>query len=187
MAFKLQLPKTPRARWGLATAGALIAAALVFVFVRQHNQQVEAEALARKKSVVEYTAAEQKRVGVDCLKLKGQLQMLVDKRLARALDKRASGKDWSRLVTKATKESVTRHREFTFTCVVLYKAGDGGRLNGLQELAYTADIQREMGVLDTLLQEGPPRKNCDRGCMDRLFAELADTHGKVSARLRAQP
>jgi hypothetical protein len=59
-------------------------------------------------------------------------------------------------------------------------------MNGLEDLAYTADIQREMGVMDTLLNEGPPRKNCEQGCMDRLFAELAEAHEKVSTRLRAQ-
>jgi hypothetical protein len=179
------LAKVP-VKWGLAGLGVALAAALGFATMRYHAHLAEQEALARKQSVLEYTATEQKRAGVDCLKLKGQLQALVDKRLGPALSKRVLGRDWSRLVSKATKESMTRHKEFAFTCYVLYKAGDQGRLNGLEDLAYTADIQREMGVMDTLLNEGPPRKNCEHGCMDRLFSELSEAHQKVSARLRAQ-
>ncbi len=174
-----------RIKWGFFGLGAAIIAGLGFAAMRYHAQLADEEALARKRSVVEHTTTEQKRVGVDCLELKGQLQALVDKRLGPALSKRVAGRDWSRLVSKATKESVTRHKEFAFTCFVLYKAGDNGRLNGLQDLAYTADIQREMGVLDTLLNEGPPRRNCERGCLDRLFSELDEAHKKVSARLRA--
>jgi hypothetical protein len=182
----MEKPKPP-VTWGIAALAVALVAAGGYAVVRYQAQQAEQEALARRKSVLEYTAAEQQRIGVDCLKLKGQLQTLVDKRLGPALDKRAAGRDWSRLVSKAMKQSVTRHKEFAFTCFVLYKAGDGGRLNGLHDLAYTADIQRDLGVIDTLLQEGPPKKNCDRRCMDRLFGELSGAQGKVSARLRTQP
>jgi hypothetical protein len=171
--------------WVLAATSGVLLALMIFIawiYVRQQSPMTREQ--LHEKYIREYTKREQVERGVDCSKLKLELREFLETQIRPIVESRKSGQNWNALVKQETKTRLDYYREAIFTCMLLYKAGDNGSLNELKGLDYAVQLGRPFFTMDSLLQIGGSKANCDATCLDRQFAELDKSYKEILGKVK---
>jgi hypothetical protein len=136
---------------------------------------------ARRKYVVEYTKTEQERLGIDCGVFKPRLRDFLANQIRPVLNARQPGQGWSRYVTTDLRRQMEVQRDNYFACNKLYVAGRNGEWNGLKDLGFTVELDKEFTLLQMLIRFGEPSGRCDAACLDQRFQELHEAFEKIEA------
>jgi hypothetical protein len=163
---------------------ALLALAIFIGWMHVRQKSPPTREQLHEKYIREYTKSEQVARRVDCSKLKLGLREFLESQVRPIVESRKAGQDWNVLVKPETKSKLNYYRDAILTCVFLYKAADNGNLNDLKGLDYAVHLERPFFTMDTLLQIGGAKANCDATCLDRQFGELHKSYEEILGRVK---
>ena len=167
----------------LVFAGIVIGAIgiLVALFLNQPDQE-ELEAVLLRDTV-EYIQGEQARIGFDCSLLARGIKDFLNNDLRPVLDTRQHGQDWNQQVSADVRERMGTLRDRYFVCGRLYHTAQNGKWNGMKDLGFAVELDRDIIVLNTLIRFGEFGGECDAACLDGNFRELREAFDRIEARL----
>lgn len=170
-----------------ALAGVLISLLGIYLFARWYERGADSPDQSRRKYIVDFSKREQLTYGKNCVQLNTGLRNLLEKEISPLLQKRKPGENWDRYTSSALKQELDDYREYMSMCRRLYLEGRNGEINGLQNLAFTTKIDKDLATLGILMKYGAPRQNCDSRCIDERFKEVEDRYNRILTELKKSP
>lgn len=155
----------------------------VLMWIQSRPDQKSIEEL-QKNYVIEHTQKEQARLGIKCGELRVRLRDFLEKDIRPVLDSRQSGEGWSRHVSASLREKTEKMRDDFLVCNRLYLAGRNGEWNGLTDVGFTVEIEREFLDLYTLIRFGESGGSCDAACVEQQFQDLNDIYKTIETALQ---
>jgi hypothetical protein len=152
----------------------------VLTFDTLEPEEVEA---IRLKDTIEYVQTEQARLGVDCGMLKATLLSFVQNEIRPVLNARQSGQEWNQFISADVSDRMEELQRNYFVCGRLYRAAQNGKWEGLKDLAFAVELDKEIIILHTLVSFGEFGEQCDALCLDQRFGELQSAVKKIEVRL----
>ena len=159
--------------------GAMLTIVALYIWLASRTRPSMTPEQLAQKYTLDYSRAEQAKMGVDCKNLRPQLRDFLRQRGAPVLAMRAQGQNWDTLSSDDFKRELTKNHDFLSLCERLYEVGEQGRRNELEGLDFTVEVQKNFDAMDILLRYGAPSKSCDAGCMDERFRELQTAYERV--------
>lgn len=170
----------------LVFAGVVIGVVGVLIIaVRDQPDPKELEAL-RLQDTIAYITTEQERLGVDCGALRSSIQDFLVNSIRPVLNVRQTGNDWNTEVSEDVRKQMGELRDFYFACGRLYRAAQNGKWDGLDDLRFAVDLDKEIILMNTLIRFGEFGGECDARCLDKNFRDLQEAVNRIEARLARQ-
>lgn len=157
---------------------------VVFVLNLSRPDQADKEEISRQY-VIDYTKSEEARLGIDCGMLRKNLKEFLETEIHPVLELRKPGQGWDQYVSEDLRKNVEKQRDYYLACGRLYTAGRNGEWNGLTDLGFSIELDKEFVVIYTLIRFGAPDVQCDASCLDRKFHMLQEAVTKIDNRLAA--
>jgi hypothetical protein len=171
----------------LVFAGIVIGAIGVLVLLLWSGPDAEELEAIRLQDTVEYIQGEQERIGFDCSLLAKEIRDFLHQDLRPMLDTRQPGQDWNGDVSADVRERMGELQDRYSVCGRLYAAARNGKWDGMKDLAFAVELDRDIIVLNTLIRFGEFGSECDALCLDGNFRELRDAFARIEARLAQTP
>lgn len=137
----------------------------------------------RKQYVIDYTKKEQTRLGIDCGALKTSLRGFLEKDIRPVLNARQPAQDWNQYVSAEVRKRMGDMRDYYFACGRLYSAARSVKWDGMKDLGFSVELDRDIIVLNTFLGFGGFGEQCNAACLDQNFRELQEAFKKIEDRL----
>jgi hypothetical protein len=167
----------------LVFAGVVIGVVgVLFIAVRDQPDPKELEAL-RLQDTIAYITAEQARLGVDCGALRPAIQNFLVNAIQPVLNVRQPGTDWNTEVSEDVRKQMGELRDFYFACGRLYRAAQNGKWDGLDDLRFAIELDKEIILINTLIRFGEFGEECDASCLDKNFLDLQEAVNRIEVRL----
>lgn len=179
--------RSPFAKYGVAitlvligvVSGIVITLALI---VRDRPDPKSLEEVS-KQYVIEYTKKEQARLGVNCSALKTTIKGFLEKDIRPVLSARQPGEDWNQHINTDARKRMGDIRDYYFACGRLYSAAKSVKWDGMKDLDFSVELDREIIMLNTLLGFGEFSEQCNAACLDQNYRELQEAFKKIEDRL----
>lgn len=156
---------------------------VLFVLNLNRPDQKDREEI-RRQYVIDYTKSEEARLGIDCSMLKKNLKKFLETEVHPVLESRKPGQGWDQYVSEDLRKSTEKQRDYYLACGRLYMAGRNGEWNGLKDLGFSVELDKEFAVIYTLIRFGEPDVQCDAFCLDQKFHLLQEAVNKVEDSLK---
>lgn len=170
----------------LVLIGVVIGVAGVLVVLAQNRPEPKDLEEVRRQYVLEYTKSEQARRGIDCSLLRAKFGDFLKNDIQPVLNARQPGQGWSQFVSADLRKQMEEQRDYFLACGRLYVAGRNGEWNGLKDLGFTVELERELTLLYTLIRFGEPDVQCDAACLDQTFGQLQEAFDKIETRVKQE-
>lgn len=167
----------------LVFAGVVIGVVGVLIIaVRDQPDPKELEAL-KLQDTISYITTEQARLGVDCGALRSNIQNFLVNSIRPPLNTRQPGTDWNTEISEDVRKQMGELRDFYFACGRLYRAAQNGKWDGLDDLRFAVELDKEIILVNTLIKFGEFGEECNARCLDKNFRDLQEAVSRIEARL----
>lgn len=171
----------------LVLLGIVIGAVGILVLLLRSGPDAEEVEAIRLQETVEYIQGEQTRIGFDCSQLAAGIRDFLHRDLRSVLNARQSGQDWNKNVSADVRERMGELRDRYFVCGRLFAAARNGNWDGMKDLAFAVELDRDIIVMNTLIRFGEFGDECHSACLDENFRELRMASDRIEARLGQLP
>jgi hypothetical protein len=166
----------------LVLAGIVIGVIGVFaIAVLNQPTQQELEAI-RLQDSVEYITTEQKRLGANCNESRTAIRDFLERDVKPVMKAHQPGRNWYEDINADVRKRTEKLRYQYAACERLYAEAQRAKWDGLREFGFTAGLETELIILNTLLRF----EFCDTRdaeCLDQDFLDLQDAVTKIETRL----
>jgi hypothetical protein len=166
----------------LVILGILVGVIAVFtIAIRNQPSPDELEAI-RLQYTVDYIESEQARLGFKCSNLRTTIQQFLEKDIGPILEAHQPGRHWNRDINENIRNRMEAVRTYYLACGRLYREAQLAKWDGLKELDFAVELDRDITLIDMLVAIDFCEGN-DAACRDENSRKLHDAVIRIESRL----